>query len=389
MQWWLQEAWLGVEKSESQQCQAIVSLKQARGVPTPYDKRQQDVVGRKVRVCFFDVGDVSGTVAASNIRPMHGNIVGNIHEIPVAWHKSEEDVWNFSKSSTKADDYKFIMRTNAPKDDLFLFIEFIVDLVSDSATELKRQERKQAKPTGVSPSSETIEMTCCWAKVPLVNLLSSTVDIIRLEEPLYGGTILNPVELDEDEISRRRYGWRAIAKALKPYTPPKLSIKSLQIPKLSAQEKLQIAQLPATVVVPYSAVPILQDYMHLMVSVLSNPQSASSVHTCEPALKLFPKILDDHIAYEAFRAVFDSDMRGPFKTPADRVERFGDLVLRMWPAFIVPKPRITDDETKESESKDERAKYLTSMAKGKYGLRDVKDTSVPFHVREVSFQRLI
>ncbi|KAF0719428.1 hypothetical protein AaE_010453, partial [Aphanomyces astaci] len=71
-----QEAWLGVEKSEAQHCQAIVSLKQAKGVPTPYDKRQQDVVGRKVRVCFFDVGDMSGTVAASSARPMSGNIVG-------------------------------------------------------------------------------------------------------------------------------------------------------------------------------------------------------------------------------------------------------------------------------------------------------------------------
>ncbi|ETV83428.1 hypothetical protein H257_04155 [Aphanomyces astaci] len=58
-------------------------------------------------------------------------------------------------------------------DDLYLFIEFIIDLVSESASEMKRKQTKV---------------------VPLVNLLSTTVDIIRLEEPLYGGTILNPVE---------------------------------------------------------------------------------------------------------------------------------------------------------------------------------------------------
>ncbi|KAF0683326.1 Aste57867_24619 [Aphanomyces stellatus] len=384
-----QEAWAAVEKSETMQCQAIVSLKQAKGVPTPYDKRQQDVVGRKVRVCFFDVSDVAGPVAATNIRPMDGKIVGNIHEIPVSWRKNEEDVWNFSKSTTKSDDYKFIMRTNAPKDELYLFIEFIVDLRSDSASEMKRVERKHAK-TETQTQSDVVEMTCCWTKVPLVKLLTATADVIRLEEPLYGGTILNPVELDEDEISRRRFGWRAITKALKPYAPPQLSIKSLQIPKLSIQEKLQIAQLPSTIVAPYSAVPILQEFMLVMMTVLSTLESPSSVHTCEPALKILPKILDDADAYDAFRDVFANEMRGPFKSPIDRYQKFCDLVLRMWPAFIVPKQRFsTDEESKDNESHDERLKQLTGMAKGKYGLRDVKETSVPFHVREVSFQRLI
>ncbi|OQR97568.1 hypothetical protein THRCLA_06908 [Thraustotheca clavata] len=391
-----QEKWAQVENSESKQCQAIVSLKFAKGVPSPYDKRERDVVERKVRVCFFDMSDVSNTITAAGCRRSDGQIIGNIHEIPVACSKKEEDVWNFSKASTNCDDYKFIMRTNMPMDDLFLLIEFIVVLKSISAHEMRQVtvKTKYKVPPPLS-AQRSVEMTCCWAKIPLTQLVSKTKqEVIRFDVPLFGGTFLNPVELDEDEILRRRSGWRALAKAFKQYTPPQLQIKSLQISNLPLQDKLCISELPSTIVAPYSSVPIIQDYMALMKSVISTLDNPSHVYTCEPALKLFPRILDNDEVYEVFRNAFNEEMRSSFKTPADRQKKFKDLVLRMWPAFVMPKSRIEIvDEVKEEDqmngNKLEQTKRLSSMAKGKYSLKDVKEPSIPFHVREVSFERLL
>jgi hypothetical protein len=127
----MNDTWAALEKqSELLQLQAIVSLKSAKGVPTPFEKRNQDVVRRKVRVCLFDGKEVARTNSietlayqdlddrAQGCRPQ-GRLVGNIHEVPVAWSKSEEDIWDFSKSATKADDYKFIVRRNCIASHIF------------------------------------------------------------------------------------------------------------------------------------------------------------------------------------------------------------------------------------------------------------------------------
>ncbi|KDO17167.1 hypothetical protein SPRG_17435 [Saprolegnia parasitica CBS 223.65] len=338
----LQEAWAGVEASEALQKQAIVSLKLAKGVPAPYDKREHDVIGRKVRVCFFDMADATSATTAHGVRRLEGQIVGNIHEIPVAWSKKEEDVWYFSRAATKADDYKFIVRTNTPADDLYLFIEFVLELKSETAHEM-HQAATKAK----------------YKAPPL------PMHVVRFDVPLYGGSILNPVELDEDEISRRRSGWRALKKALTAYCPPQLHIKSLQIPKLPYPEKLQIAQLPSTIIAPYSAVSIIQDYMSLMKTVLSTLESPSHVYTCEPALKLFPRILDDADVYEAFRAVVADQLRpGMFKTLAERHDRFKSVVLRMWPAFTAPRARIDIDADASDKTSSLLQAHLEDMARG-------------------------
>ncbi|OQR90865.1 hypothetical protein ACHHYP_05191 [Achlya hypogyna] len=385
------EAWAAVAASEALETQAVVSLKFAKGVPTPYDRRERDVVGRKVRVCFFDMSDATGVATVDGIRRLEGQIVGNIHEIPVAWSKKEEDVWYFSKASTQCDDYKFMVRTNAPADGLFLFIEFVIVLKSESAHEI-RQVATKTKYKVPPPAHATtpVEMACCWAKIPVNQLLSSNgQDVVRFDVALYGGTILNPVELDEDEISRRRTGWRALAKALKAYTPPQLHIKSLQVPRLTLPEKLSIAQLPATIITPYSAVVIIQDYMAVMKTVISTLESPSHVYTCEPALKLFPRILDDADVYDAFRAVVATEMRGPFKTAADRQQRFKDVIMRMWPALTIPRPRFDEAEDAKEADVDSISKHLDGIAQGKFGFNDVKDPSTPFDIREVSFERLL
>ncbi|KDO21358.1 hypothetical protein SPRG_13671 [Saprolegnia parasitica CBS 223.65] len=388
----LQEAWAGVEASEALQKQAIVSLKLAKGVPAPYDKREHDVIGRKVRVCFFDMADATSATTAHGVRRLEGQIVGNIHEIPVAWSKKEEDVWYFSRAATKADDYKFIVRTNTPADDLYLFIEFVLELKSETAHEM-HQAATKAKYKAPPPAHALvpIEMVCCWTKIPVNQLLApANQDVVRFDVPLYGGSILNPVELDEDEISRRRSGWRALKKALTAYCPPQLHIKSLQIPKLPYPEKLQIAQLPSTIIAPYSAVSIIQDYMSLMKTVLSTLESPSHVYTCEPALKLFPRILDDADVYEAFRAVVADQLRpGMFKTLAERHDRFKSVVLRMWPAFTAPRARIDIDADASDKTSNLLQAHLDDMAKGKFGFTDVKEPTTPFHIREVSFERLL
>ncbi|DAZ98095.1 TPA: hypothetical protein N0F65_005257, partial [Lagenidium giganteum] len=79
---------------ESQQFQAIVSLKRATGVPKPFDMRDQDVHKRCVHVCLYQepLDPVVGAKAEMKHPFKHGNgmVIGNIHEVPVHWTPNEE-----------------------------------------------------------------------------------------------------------------------------------------------------------------------------------------------------------------------------------------------------------------------------------------------------------
>ncbi|POM70795.1 Hypothetical protein PHPALM_12715 [Phytophthora palmivora] len=161
--------------------------------------------------------------------------------------------------------------------------------------------------------------------------------------------------------------------------------------------------------------------MTLVRKTLACVTSSSSVMTCEPALKLLPKIVDDHIALSIFRKAFDSEVAA-MKPGEERQLKFQELVLRMWPSFVhwqeslppsllppvklpglIPHSKTPDNippngvSAASTTTNEENPQVVTQMrhnllqasASSKLRLQDVRVTSTPFHVREVAFRRLL
>lgn len=51
-------------------------------------------------------------------------------------------------------------------------------------------------------------------------------------------------------------------------------------------------------------------FVSLSSPVANHFAATAVVMTCEPALKLLPKIVDDHVALSIFRKAFDSEVAG-------------------------------------------------------------------------------
>ncbi|TMW66206.1 hypothetical protein Poli38472_003971 [Pythium oligandrum] len=433
-----------LKQAENRQAQAIVSLKRATGIPKPFDTREQDVVKRCVHVCLYQEQDpleqhrtrvkTNGIsrkqVPKSSSTALGGTVVGNILEIPVYWIPQEEDVWEFSKKTTKESKYKFLVRTNTMNDHLYLLVEFIVHLrLSDKDTSKRkkrsRRHRRASKDNdGIvtdKDGNEVREMVCSWCKIPVRTLLAKRFDPYRSQEKLWGGTARAPVDIEHDEILRRRAGWRAITNAFKKPTPPGMGIKSVPIETLGEDIQGYVRRMPPLIIAPFISLPILTDYMIAMQESLTALYKNDSASLCEPILRILPKIIDDHEALSIFRRAFDAEMANT-KTLGDRQQRFRDLVLRMWPSFLelldrIPpsvletavaktgpprrlsllSPTSASNPPKPSQGtggppppeQQERANLLQTTAQGKLRIRDVPSPAAPFHVREVAFERLI
>ncbi|GMF29557.1 unnamed protein product [Phytophthora fragariaefolia] len=367
-----------LQHAEGVEAQAIVSLKRAAGVPKPFDTREDDVVKRCVHVCLFQeqveeavskraarrrCGSTKEKSTKSLQATGAGTVIGNVHEIPVYWHQGEEDVWEFSKKSTKQDKYKFLVRTNTVNDHLFLLVEFIVHLKirpeehqSKKRSKSRREERNRSSDEGDSEEG-TREMVCCWCKIPVRQLLAKRSDIMRRKEKLWGGTANAPVDIEQDELLRRRTGWRAFTNMFSKPSPPLMGIKSVPIDSLSEDVQVYVRKMPPIVIAPFISLPILAEYMVFVRKTLACVTSSSSGlhrnYSTYPALKLLPKIVDDHVALTIFRKAFDSEVASmkagevsldykqrlgrAFLTSLcvqDRQLKFQQLVLRMWPSFV-------------------------------------------------------
>ncbi|RLN06825.1 hypothetical protein BBJ28_00008687 [Nothophytophthora sp. Chile5] len=350
--------YLMLQQAEGIEAQAIVSLKRAAGVPKPFDTREDDVVKRCVHVCLFQEQEEVPSAKPTATRTRKddkavtltkvvgaGVVVGNVHEVPVYWHQGEEDVWEFSKKSTKQDKYKFLVRTNAVNDHLYLLVEFIVHLkLNQRKRRSKKQstDRKSAAKEEENESSddgqkdsETREMVCCWSKIPVRQLLAKRSDVMRRKEKLWGGTAHAPVDIEQDELLRRRTGWRALTNMFTKPSPPLMGIKSVPIDLLAEELQHFVHKMPPIVIAPFVSLPVVAEYMTLVRKTLACVASSSSVMTCEPVLKLLPKIVDDHEALSLFRQVFDAEVAvlKASEVPMRQL-KFQELVLRMWPAFV-------------------------------------------------------
>ncbi|RLN54389.1 hypothetical protein BBP00_00008956 [Phytophthora kernoviae] len=170
-------------------------------------------------------------------------------------------------------------------------------------------------------------------------LLAKRSDIMRRKEKLWGGTANGPIDIEHDELLRRRTGWRAWTNMFTKPSLPLMGIKSVPIDSLAEDLQQFVRKMPPVVIAPFVSLPILAEYMVLVRKTLACVASSSSVMTCEPALKLLPRIVDDHMALSIFRKLFDAEV-ATLKPGEERQLKFQELVLRMWPSFVQWQERL-------------------------------------------------
>ena len=107
---------------------------------------------------------------------------------------------------------------------------------------------------------------------------------------------------------------------------------------------------------------------------LSSLEGASSVMACEPALKLFPKILNDHELFAAFSGAWTAEGIG--LKNRERHDKFKEIAMRLWPAISekesTGKPELESRATKtrgkdvkktKPAGEEDRQYQLNKMAK--------------------------
>lgn len=87
-----------------------------------------------------------------------------------------------------------------------ILLEFVV-IFSDKINNTKFARKKLRKLASSDSSSlnsgdaSHSEMTCCWAKIPMENLTKS-MEVIRVEEELCGGTMFAPVDIEKVALKK-------------------------------------------------------------------------------------------------------------------------------------------------------------------------------------------
>jgi hypothetical protein len=160
----------------------VLSLRDAVGVPLPDEGVLRDSIkSRRCRICLLRGGrstvNAGGSVISSEGSELEettaqtprgwarqksnsssaSGFVGNQHIVPAAWSENYEDVWTFSRATTKTGNKKFIVRVSASfnqAENVFLLIELTCT----------------AKKSKDSPRSE---MSCGWCCVPISDLVNT------------------------------------------------------------------------------------------------------------------------------------------------------------------------------------------------------------------------
>ena len=222
-----------------------------------------------------------------------GGFLGNQHIAPAAWSEHYEDVWTFSKATTKISNKKMVVRVSKS------LLESAGTSAGTSAGEemyLLVELTCTAKQTTSSPRQE---MSCGWCCIPLNELKNDGVPISKKTFPLQGGSMADVTTIKQKEILQRRKGLRSIPKLFTGQSQPSLTLHSIQISKLDRFEQETMNMLPPTIIASISSLPLLRCYRTLFIKANNKTHVVSN-----PALNIFPAILDHPRLFELLGTFF-------------------------------------------------------------------------------------
>jgi len=409
--------------------QVIISLKGARGIPTPNDRRLSDIMYRSLRaVLFYDPpNDPTGKFKRRSDRFLLNSYCTPAHQDP---HK--EECWLITDIDG---DHKFLIRTDFMDESnrdylqhLYVVFEFTIglrtaqnDIKAPAKVGRKREafsktKKKKRKPKSSSKTDDSdedsdsssssdenkdddsstgsrehrddadephqMEMSCGWCKVSMAQLLHYTSES-RIKATINGGTPFVKQDINQKEVQQRRYGWRYVMKKVVGVSKiSELEIKVIPVSRLPVAQQDSIYKMPKNILLPVSSIQMVQMYreyaaakIHEMNSNQSHPVAglAYGARFSEPVLALFPKLIDDQAMVLAMRHHWDQEMKTVSKSQKssqkELLSRFISIVLRLWPAQSLPKGRKDPVIPESYEQMTQRARYIQRAT----------SASVPFH----------
>ena len=245
---------------------------------------------------------------------MIGGFIGNQHIIPAAWSENYEDVWTFSRATTKTGNKKIVIRvTNSvleSMEDVYLLVEL-------TCTAKRGKDDVRA------------EISCGWCCIPLSDLDTAGAPILKKTYSLLGGSMADTTEMKPSEILQRRTGLRTIPKFFAGRHQPTLVLQSMALSKFDRFEQETIGMLPPTMITTVAALPLLRSYRTLFLNANNNTHVVS-----EPALNFFPFIMDHPRLFEMLVQKTKNILKTTYiKSSRKAIEMFRKEVLQFWPAL--------------------------------------------------------
>jgi hypothetical protein len=237
--------------------------------------------------------------------------------------------------------------------------------------------RKGESSHGEEEATRTTEteMSCGWVMLPLAELTREQERGKHLRYQLQGGTPFARASINKDEVMTRRYGWRALLKAMKVGGQSKSSeieIKVLPISSLSAEKQEDVQRLPRNIVVSYPFIPLIRYYREYASDVFANHTDrakGTAGFGCvgafsEPVLALFPRIVCDSALMLALKGLWDQQRKKHGPGMPGKLKAFEACVLRVWPAMTNMGVHPDKMRSESLEKSEERAQLIKKVVSG-------------------------
>uniref|UniRef100_A0A7S3XMQ6 Calmodulin n=1 Tax=Heterosigma akashiwo TaxID=2829 RepID=A0A7S3XMQ6_HETAK len=417
--------------------QVIISLKGARGIPTPHDRRLSDITYRCLRaVLFYDPPKQAG-----QIRQRSDFFIGNTYSTPAHQDPNKEECWTFTDNDG---DHKFLVRTDFVDlknwnylEHLYVLLEFTIGLrtqgthepgskgrhraVSFHSDSLSIDEEKKKSSESESSDSDNdkqeatikasrkkdrpansrgkaaenrnsnekadecqVEMSCGWCKVSMAQIVSMS-QTGRIQLDIQGGTPFASESIKPNDIRARRYGWRAAVKKVAGVKKSsQMELKIIPVHKLAAGQKEDIYRMPKNILLPFSSINLVRLYREYAVVKIhdtnlnqSNPIAGLAYGTkfSEPVLALFPKMINDQAMQLALRHHWEEELKDLL--PLQKTET--NLMIEKFQAIVL---RLWPAYSTVEGRKDSRVpESYESMQKRAMILMQAGKGAIPFHER--------
>ncbi|CAN0343330.1 unnamed protein product, partial [Pylaiella littoralis] len=164
-----------------------------------------------------------------------------------------------------------------------------------------------------------VEMSCGWVLIPFLELVEAH-EVKKVRYKLLGGTPFAKMDIDEDEVMTRRYGWRAVLKAMKiegMHKGSEVEIKILPVNALAKLKQEDIFRLPRNVILSDTFVSLVRHYREYAANSLAkrsargmgNVGFGAGSASSEPVLALFPRLAADPALMMALKNQWEAEVR--------------------------------------------------------------------------------
>eukprot|EP00953_Heterococcus_sp_UTEX-ZZ885_P006988 4266-Heterococcus_DN1.PRE.1 len=211
-----------------------------------------------------------------------------------------------------------------------------------------KNNRESGSDGSASSSSEgeadrmlETEISCGWVLVPLAELAAEAETGKRVRYQLQGGTPFARSDINRGEVMTRRYGWRAVLKAMKVDGVDKSSeieLKVIPVRGLPVDAQEDALRLPRNIVIAASFAPLVRYYREALAHALAARSSKGSAgfgcggaFSC-PVLALFPRLAADTAMQYALASLWLQQRNKHGPGVEGRTKAFEHCVLRAWPA---------------------------------------------------------